>query len=225
MAVLVITAGCQKQPAAGHHHAHHGPRGHAFPDPEKWAPRWNHPARDVWQKPEEVIRLMQIEPGMTVADVGAGTGYFEPFLSLAVGETGSVWALDAEAAMVEYLANSPRTRPLANLKARLVPYDDPKLPRGRVDRVLIVNTWHHVHDRVEYGRKLLRAFKDGGSVFIVDYTMESERGPPADIRLTPDQVMDELEAAGFEPTVLEESLPNQYVVRGATSPLAGDAAR
>ena len=168
---------------------------------------------------------MQIEPGMTVADVGAGTGYFEPFLSRAVGETGSVWALDAEAAMVEYLENSPRTKPLANVKARLVPYGDPKLPRGRVDRVLIVNTWHHVHDRVEYGRKLLRALKDGGSAFIVDYTMESERGPPADIRLTPDQVMDELEAAGFEPTVLEESLPNQYVVRGDPPLPEGHAGR
>ena len=209
LGVIVVTAfGCAKR----HAHHHHGPIGHTFEDVDKWAGRWNNPARDQWQRPNEVVALMKIKPGMTVADLGAGTGYFEPFLSKAVGQDGKVLALDAEPEMVKYLKSNPRTSALGNVEVKLVPYGDPMLPAGKVDRVLIVNTWHHIRHRVAYGRKLATSLASGGSVVVVDFTLEAKEGPPKNIRLAPAQIISELKAAGFIAKVVDESLPRQYIV-------------
>jgi predicted methyltransferase len=80
----------------------------------------------------------------------------------------------------------------------------------------VVNTWHHINGRVAYAKKLLPALRRGGALLIVDFTMEAPIGPPTAKRLTIDTVVAELEAAGFETEVLEESLPYQYVVAGRT---------
>src|SRR5687767_10377089 len=77
-------------------HGHHGAHGHRFEKAEDWAPKFDDPARDEWQKPDLVVAALEIAPNMIVADIGAGTGYFEPRLSLAVEPTGRVIALDVE---------------------------------------------------------------------------------------------------------------------------------
>src|SRR5690348_13355166 len=65
-------------PEPGRPHAHgHGPLVHRFEHAEQWAPEFDDPARDAWQQPKDVVDAMEIQPGMTVADIGAGTGYFE----------------------------------------------------------------------------------------------------------------------------------------------------
>ena len=74
----------------GQKHRHHGGDKHVFKNPEERAKSWNSTERDAWQKPEEVLGVMKVEPGMTVADIGTGTGYFIPHLSGAVGPTGQV---------------------------------------------------------------------------------------------------------------------------------------
>jgi predicted methyltransferase len=94
----------------------------------------------------------------------------------------------------------------------VVASDDPALASRSVDRVLIVNTWHHISERVAYAEKLLAALRPGGLLLIVDFTMDSPAGPPPQKRLTHDTVVSELEAAGFAAKVVEESLPYQYVV-------------
>src|SRR5882672_603308 len=73
-----------------------GPLVHRFEHAEQWAKQFDDPARDAWQRPQEVVAALMIRPGMTVADIGAGTGYFEPWLSRAVGGSGMVLALDIE---------------------------------------------------------------------------------------------------------------------------------
>src|SRR5688572_13035918 len=82
-------------------HEHHHD---AFVDPAKLATRWNDPERDRWQHPEEIVAALDLTPGATVADIGAGTGYMVAHLSKAVGENGKVIAVDVEPAMIEYLA-------------------------------------------------------------------------------------------------------------------------
>src|SRR5262249_28911877 len=124
-------------------HHHHGPLVHRFESAEAWAKDLDDPARDAWQKPAEVIAALRIEPGMTVVDLGAGTGYFLPHLSRAVGPQGKVIALDIEADMVRYMKERAGREGLPNVEARQVSPSDPALPPGSVDRVLIVDTWHH----------------------------------------------------------------------------------
>lgn len=201
-----------------HGHAHgghgHGPHGHLFESAEQWARDLDDPARDAWQRPAEVIAAMKIGEGMTVVDLGAGTGYFLPYLSRAVGPRGKVLALDIEPDMARYIRERAAREGLANVEAKVVPADDPSLPAGAADRVLIVDTWHHIDGRAAYAAKLRKALAPGGAVYVVDVTMEAKHGPPPQHRLRPEQVVDELKQGGLAAGVIEETLPEQYVVVG-----------
>lgn len=197
-----------------HHHEGHGPIGHRFEKAEDWAKHWDDPSRDAWQRPEEVIALMQIAPGMVVADIGTGTGYFLPHLSRAVGESGKVLALDIEPDMIRYVKERAAQAGWSNVAPAQVPYDNPSLPPGGVHRVLIVNTWHHIPERAAYAEKIKEGLAEGGMLLVVDFTLESEMGPPKKERLSPETVAEELRAGGLEAEILEESLPAQYIVVG-----------
>lgn len=216
--LLLASVGCASQPAhdtEDHHgHDHSGHHEHSFADAEKWAEKFDDPARDSWQMPNEVVRLMGLQEGMTVADLGAGTGYFLPYLSAAVGDGGEVDALDVEPAMVAYMERRIEREKLSNVKPRVVPGDDPELEDGSMDRILIVDTWHHIAERRLYAEKLLAGLRPGGELWIVDWTKESPMGPPPEFRIPPDFVMKTLQEAGFQVELVEEPLPRQYVIKG-----------
>lgn len=200
-------------PQAGDHHHGPAPLGHRFERAEDHVTRLENPERDGWQKPAHVISLMQIRPGMTVADIGAGTGYFLAHLSRAVGPGGKVLGLDIEPDMVRYMTERAARENLTNVEARKVTTDDPGLAPQSVDRVLIVNTWHHVPARPAYAARLAMALAPGGMIYIVDFHMDTEHGPPRDHRLEAEAVVAELEAAGLEAEIVaRESLDEQYVV-------------
>jgi predicted methyltransferase len=185
-----------------------------LPEIQTYAGRLDDPSRNGWQKPEEVIALLDCPPGATVVDLGAGTGYFLSFLSRAVGDDGRVLALDIAPGTVDWLRDRAEKEGLHNVEARTVAADDPGLERRSADRILVVNTWHHIDRRVGYAKKLLPTLRRGGALQIVDFTMDAPMGPPVEKRLTVDTVVGELEAAGFKTEVLEETLPYQYVVAG-----------
>ena len=188
---------------------------HSFEDAELWSKRFDAPNRKDWQKPEEVIELMKIEPGMTVADIGAGTGYFLGYLSNAVGAHGRVLGLDVEPDMVDFMTDRSKREGWTNVEARTVQPHDPGLRAGTIDRILIVNVWHHIYDdRKSYSRKLYEALTPGGKILVVDFTQQSSHGPPVSQRLRPEEVMAELQAAGLRVEILQESLPDQYIVLG-----------
>jgi ubiquinone/menaquinone biosynthesis C-methylase UbiE len=187
-----------------------------FSDAQGFSQAFDDPARDAWQRPAEVIERLQVEPGSVVADLGSGTGYFESWLSRAVGPTGQVLALDVEPKMVEFVKERAAQQGLTNVTARLVTSDDPGLLPGSVARVLIVDTWHHIDDRPRYAAKLAQALVPGGQIWIVDFTSESDIGPPAQYRVTAEQAVKELEAGGLQAEVVRgEQLPKQYLVRGS----------
>ncbi|MRG93543.1 class I SAM-dependent methyltransferase [Polyangium spumosum] len=204
--------------AHGGHHGHHGHHGHGgplvhrFEKAEDWAKEFDDPARDAWQKPDEVVAALRLSPGMTVADLGAGTGYFEPHLARGVGPSGKVLALDVEADMVRYLRERAAKEKLDNVEARQVGLADPGLGQGTVDRVLIVDVWHHIDGRKDYAAKVRDGLKPGGLLVIVDFTMEATKGPPKEHRITPEAMIAELASAGLEAEVVPETLPDQYIV-------------
>jgi cyclopropane fatty-acyl-phospholipid synthase-like methyltransferase len=226
-AAALLASGCgPAAPEATDPHAHehhgdhghgdhgHGPLVHRFENAADWAKEFDNPERDAWQKPAEVVALLQLAPGMTVADIGAGTGYFEPHLSRAVGPTGHVLALDVEDSMVAYMKERAAKEGLANVAPAKVPLDDPQLPKGGVDRVLIVDTWHHIDGREAYAAKLREGLAPGGFVAIVDFTLEAAHGPPKEHRIPPEQAAKELAAGGLATEIAQEALPEQYVVIG-----------
>jgi len=193
-------------------HKHHIKR-----SPEEWAKRLDHPGRDKWQKPAEVIDAMAIAPGQVVADIGAGTGYFLKYLSRAVGAEGRVYALDVEDDLVQHMADRAKKERLPNVAARKCPFDSSGLPPASVDRILIVNTWHHIRGRVDYTRKLMPVLREGGVLFVVDFNKTSTVGPPTSEKLESRQIVAELERGGMQVELMKESLPEQYIIR-ATAP-------
>lgn len=181
---------------------------HRFSGAERWARVFDDPARDRWQKPDEVISALALAPDAIVADIGAGTGYFAVRLALAVPQ-GRVFAVDIEPEMFKYLEDRARKTNLDNLVAVLAAADDPKLP-AQVDRVLLVNTYHHIGEREAYFRRLAGALKPGGRVAIVDFTMDSPVGPPPSGRIPPAAVKDEMQRAGYRLAAQHSFLPHQY---------------
>lgn len=210
---------------AGHagHAAHAGHAGHAghehgchkdFSDAEAYSARFDDPARDAWQRPEDVMDLMQIPKGSTVVDLGTGTGYFVPPLARRVGDQGQVLALDVEPQMIAFLERRVKEQKLTNVKPQHVSADDPGLPPASASRILIVNTWHHIDERPSYAKKLAAALAPDGQIWIVDYTLDADQGPPAKYRLAPEQVVSELEHGGLHAEVVTpEPLPKQYIIR------------
>jgi cyclopropane fatty-acyl-phospholipid synthase-like methyltransferase len=203
-----------------HHHGHgDGPLVHRFDqDPEVWAKRFDRPGRDATQKPTQVVAAMKITPGMEVADIGTGTGYFLPHLSPAVGAKGHVHALDIEPKLIEYVQKRAKREKLANVVARVVKVDDPMLPAAGLDRILLVNTWHHIPSREAYVVKLAAGLKPGGQVWVVDYKMSASDGPPKEHRIEPAQIEKELSAGGLSTRVDTALLPDQFIVIGTKKP-------
>ncbi len=199
----------------GAHGGHGGAHEHDFSDAEGFAELFDDPSRDEWQQPAAVIEKLELAEGMIVADIGAGTGYFLPHLSRAVGTEGHVLGLDVEPNMVRYMTERIGRDGLTNAEAREVPTSEPGLEAASVDRILIVNTWHHISDREAYAAKLMQALRPGGFVLVVDFTEDAPHGPPPAMRLPPETVAQELEAAGFTTTTDTDALSIQYVVRGS----------
>lgn len=135
-------------------------------------------------------------------------------LSRAVGNGGTVIAIDASAEMVEYLAKRKDELGPAKIVPQKVGFDDPELPTASVDAVLTLDTWHHVKGREAYARKVYDGLKRGGRFVVVEYTVDAEIGPPQAMRLDPAQVTKQLEAAGFRAEVVRESMPRHYIVVG-----------
>jgi len=122
--------------------------------------------RAGWQHPEEVIAALELDPGDRVADVGAGEGYFVPYLSDAVGLDGRVYAVDVEADIASRLEQEFIGR--SNVEVVLAEFHDPKLPDGQIDLVLLVNTYHHIERRPEYFARLRADLSSQGRVAIVE---------------------------------------------------------
>jgi SAM-dependent methyltransferase len=185
-----------------------GTHEHSFQHAEQWAKYFDDPKRDAWQKPHEVIGALKLAPDATVADIGAGTGYFSVRFAHMLPK-GRVYAVDLEPDMVKYLTERARKENLANLTAVAAAPDDPRLP-APVDLAILVDVYHHVPDRERYLRKLRDSIKPGGRVAVIDFRKDAPMGPPASARMSPDQVKSEFARAGYALANEHAFLPNQY---------------
>jgi arsenite methyltransferase len=188
--------------------AHHG-----FSDVEHWAKVFESPERDRWQKPDVVVRELDLKPGQTVVDIGAGTGYFTRRFAAAVGPGGRAIGLDVEPAMVEYMHKDAKKLGLKNYQARVVKPDNPELAPDSVDLIFLCDTFHHLENRVEYFRRLAAALRPDGRVAIVDFQQRAlPVGPPAAMKVSLTEVRDEMGQAGYKMTRTYGFLPYQYFV-------------
>jgi SAM-dependent methyltransferase len=174
------------------------------------------PERDAYQKPDQVMAALAFRPGERVADVGAGSGYFARRVSKAVGPTGEVRAIDIAPEVLEYLEARARREGLANLRIQRVQPDDPQLPAGGVDTILMVDTLHYVKDRGAYAKKLRAGLAPGGRVVVIDFIPKSpeERpwGPPPEQKMSREEVDAAMAEAGLAPARVHDFLTEQFFV-------------
>jgi arsenite methyltransferase len=180
-------------------HQHHPPRSAA-----EYQRALEDPGRNEWQKPHEVIQALALRPDETVADIGAGTGYFARRFAR---HAGKVYAVDID----RQLLDAARKDAPRNLETVLAAPDDPRLPAGSIDTIFFCDVLHHIENRAPYCAKLARALKPGGRIVVIDfYKKPLPVGPPETMKMSADQVVSEFEAAGFRRTKSFDFLPYQY---------------
>jgi SAM-dependent methyltransferase len=197
------------------HHSEHGlsdgsDRGfhRSFGSAERWAKEFDDPARDAWQKPDQVLDALNLERNALVADLGAGTGYFSVRIAKRVPE-GKVFAIDIEPDMVRYLRDRAQQERLGRLVPVLASAVASNLPEP-VDLVLVVDTYHHIDNRVAYFTKLRASLRPNGLLGLVDFKADSPNGPPPEHRISPEKVTAEFDAAGYALVATHLFLPRQY---------------
>jgi ubiquinone/menaquinone biosynthesis C-methylase UbiE len=169
------------------------------------------PARARWQRPAAVVRALRLRPGQTVGEVGAGAGYFTLRLARAVGGRGRVYAVDAEARMLEVLVARLARGRAGNVTPVLARDDDPLLPAGACHLVLLVNTYHHVPAGPRFLRRLRLALRPGGRLAAIDFhDRDTPVGPPPRRRVSRERFLRDARRAGFRVAAEHAFLPYQY---------------
>jgi ubiquinone/menaquinone biosynthesis C-methylase UbiE len=206
--LFCFTAVLAALPAIGQRHegAHGNPA-----DLDAYMARLLDSERNAWQKPDQVVSALRLRPGQVACDVGAGPGYFTLRLARGVGPRGLVYAVDVEPRILERLRERLAESGVRNVLPVLALADDPLLPDGAGDIVLVVDTYHHFPDRPAYLRRLARSLKPTGRLVNIDHhKRETPVGPPLAHRVSREAFLDEAARAGFRLVDEQGFLPHQY---------------
>jgi predicted methyltransferase len=169
----------------------------------------NEAQREQWQKVAEIFEAMQVKPGSTVADVGAGDGFFTQRLSTAVGADGRVFAVDIGASTLRRLRTRVADEGLANVEVVEGAVDDPRLAAASLDAALIVNAYHEMAEHQAMLAKIRAALRPGGRLVIVEPIAPSRRDGRREEQtrnheIAVDFVREDARAAGFTQVALHD---------------------
>ncbi|MFN3326692.1 MAG: methyltransferase domain-containing protein [Bryobacteraceae bacterium] len=171
----------------------------------------SNPERDARQKPADLVRIMDLKPGMTVADLGTGVGYMLPWLSQAVGPAGKVLAQDIHQDFLDAAGETARSKGLANVSYVLGTERDSKLPERCCDAVLVLDAYHHFDYPEPMLASIRKGLKPDGRMVIVDFYKRPNAMPGGraleHIRLDMDDAIREIEANGFRLLSKGEQIP------------------
>jgi ubiquinone/menaquinone biosynthesis C-methylase UbiE len=205
--VLALVASASSAQTAATPHGMH--ERHA--DAQAYIASLEDPSRDAYQKPQEVLAALALREGEVVADIGAGSGYFTVRLARAVGEKGRVYAVDISPDMIRHLNRRVRDEGLRNVVTVLSDPDDPLLAEASVDRFVVVDTWHHIEDQAKYLALMRRMLRPGGQVVMIDFQKrEMPIGPPLSMKIAREDLVTEMEGAGWRLAREHTFLPYQY---------------
>lgn len=171
--------------------------------------------REKFERPDEIVARMKLRDGDLVADIGAGLGYYSLRLARQVGPHGAVFAVDIQQGMLDRLSARMKEAGIGNIYPILGAEDDPMLPPGKIDWVMLVDTYHEFSRPGVMLEKILKCLAPGGRVALVEYRAEKmpEDFPiklPRDHQMSAIDVLREWLAAGFELIEYHDFLPAQH---------------
>jgi len=210
-AVLLCTSLCFAQVAQKANEAYQTKEGR-----EGIAKTLADPHRDERQHPRDIVAAMNLKKGQTVVDLGTGVGYMLPYLSQAVGPTGTVIAEDIAQDFLDKAKLRATTSGLKNVQFILGTAEDPKLPADTADAILVLDVYHHFDYPAAMVGHLRDCLVSGGRVYIVDFYKRPDAMPNGrameHIRLDMDDVIHEVEDAGLPSVNTSELIPrSQYI--------------
>jgi protein-L-isoaspartate O-methyltransferase len=169
--------------------------------------------REQEEAPSKAIDALDLKPGMVVADIGAGSGYYASRISKRLGPTGRVYATDIQPGMIELLKRRVAREGLTNVTTILGAMDDPKLPPRSVDLAIMVDVYHELQQPQVFLQRLKDALKPGGRLVLLEYRKEDASVPILEVhKMSVAEVKAELEAEGFVLARVIDSLPWQHII-------------
>ena len=170
------------------------------------------PEREAEEKPDLLVESLKLKPGNSVADIGAGTGYFTRRMAKKVGEAGVVYAVDIQQEMLDLLSKKMANLKIANFKPILGAVKDPKLPPNTLDLVLMVDVYHEFDYPYEMMEAICRSLKVGGRVAFVEYRLEDPAVPIKLLhKMSEAQVKREASVHPLEWVETIRELPRQHI--------------
>ena len=169
--------------------------------------------RESEEAPEKALKIIGIQRGSTVADVGAGSGYFTVRMAALVGPAGRVYANDIQEGMLDIIRAKLEKARISNVTLVLGANDDPRLPPATLDLALLVDVYHEFHAPQVMLQHLREALKPGGRLVLLEYRQEDPNVP-----ILPEHKMSvagvklEVEHEGFKLTTVNEDLPWQHIL-------------
>lgn len=178
------------------------------------APWLERSEREMEEDPNTALDAIGFKPGMVVADVGAGVGYFTERIAKLIGPTGKVYATDIQPPMLERLKERMRNAGLTNYEAILGSETDPRLPPGKIDLVLLVDVYHEFSQPQAMLQKIRQSLKPDGRLVLLEYKKEDPSIPiREDHKMSVSEVKAELEPEGFRlEKAVSDLLPRQHIL-------------
>jgi predicted methyltransferase len=187
------------------------------PDVKAFAAIFEHEGRDAFDHRHEIVKACKIQPGMTVADVGAGTGLFTRLFADSVGPGGRVYAVDISHEFVDHIEETAKHDGLKNVIGVVCEPFDVKLPADSVDLAFICDTYHHFEFPLRTMRSIHRALKPGGSLVLIDFRRIEGKSSPfvmGHVRAGQEVFVKEITNAGFRQVdEKKDLLKESYFVR------------
>jgi SAM-dependent methyltransferase len=167
-----------------------------FAETEKYIEFLERKDREIWQKPDAVIESLKLKGTETIADVGAGSGYFS-FRFASKLAHGKVIAIDIDPEMVRYIHHKVMSSNIKNIEVVLALADDPKIPE-KVNVVFICDVLHHLKDRTEWLAKLSSEINKGTKLVLIEFKEGNlPEGPPENIKISSKEMISTVGGAGF----------------------------
>lgn len=138
-------------------------------DASQWTERFEHEGRAIYDKRFEILDLMNLKPGMDVADIGAGSGLMSRLIAQRVGPNGTVYAVDIAKNMIDHIAKVAQEEHIPNLKPVLGDPKSPKLAPNSVDVICIIDSYHHFEYPTDMLAEINKALRPDGLLMLVDF--------------------------------------------------------